>query len=214
MKVISTNLARSTEILWNGKKITTGIYKNPVDGPIYLRREDVEHDIIADRKVHGGIHKACYLFSLQEYSFWKPLYPHLDWNWGMFGENLTVDGLDESKVCIGDVYQLGTAVVEVSQPREPCFKLGVRFGNQEILYQFIKRSFPGFYVRILKEGKVSPGDELRLTSRPSSELTIKGFFELLFSREKNQETLQFAILNEAIPEQKRLRLKRYIKKGG
>ena len=214
MRVISTNLASSREILWNGKKIITGIYKNPVEGPIYLRSEDVENDIIADRKVHGGIHKACYLFSAQEYSYWKPLYPDLEWSWGMFGENLTVEGLDESDVCIGDIYKVGTAEVEVSQPREPCFKLGVRFDNQEILAQFIKRSFSGFYVRILKEGKVSPGDVISLVSRPPSELTIKAFFELLFSKEKDQEKLQMAVANKAIPEKKRLKLTRYLKKGG
>ncbi|MGB5236746.1 MAG: MOSC domain-containing protein [Flavobacteriaceae bacterium] len=214
MRVISTNLASSREILWKGNKISTGIYKSPVEGHIYLKSEHVENDLIADRKVHGGIHKACYLFSSQEYSYWKPLYPNLDWDWGMFGENLTVDGLDESAVFIGDIYKIGTAEVEVSQPREPCFKLGVRFGNQGILAQFIERSFPGFYVRILKEGKVSHGDPISLISRSPVELTIKEFFELLFSKEKNQEKLQMALSNEAIPERKRLKLKRYIKKGG
>ncbi len=213
MRITSTNLAFPREILWRGKKIMTGIYKKPVEGPVFLNRESVDKDVIADRKVHGGIHKACYLFSASEYPYWKSLYPHLEWNWGMFGENLTVEGLDEDSVCIGDIYEIGSAQVEISQPREPCFKLGVRFKNQEILAQFIARSYPGAYVRVLKEGEVKPGDPIKLVSRSPIELTIKDFFTLLFSEEKDPEVLAMALANEALPEQKRLRLKRY-KKGG
>ncbi len=214
MRITSTNLANPKEILWRGKKIITGIYKKPVAGPIRLKQESVDNDLIADRKVHGGIHKACYLFSAQEYPYWKSLYPHLEWNWGMFGENLTVEGFDENSVCIGDIYKIGSAKVEVSQPREPCFKLGVRFGNQEILSQFIARSNPGAYVRILKEGKVKPGDPMNLITRSPIELTIKDFFTLLFSREKDPEVLEMALTNEALPERKRLKLMKYKKKGG
>lgn len=214
MRIKSTNLATPKEVLWRGKKINTGIYKSPVPGPIQLNSESVRDDTIADRKVHGGIYKACYLFSVEEYNYWKLLYPQLEWNWGMFGENLTVEGLEESSICIGDIYEIGTALVEVSQPREPCFKLGIRFGNQEILSQFIERARPGLYVRVLKEGSVCPGDPFKLASRSGNGLTITDFFELIFSKEKDPEILQMAIANAAIPEQKRVKLKRFIKKGG
>ncbi len=214
MRITSTNLSQPKEVLWKGKKIITGIYKTPVEGPIFLNRESVSKDHIADRKVHGGVHKACYLFSAKEYPYWKSLYPQLAWNWGMFGENLTIDSLDEAKVCIGDIYQIGSAEVEVSQPREPCFKLGIRFDNQEILMQFIERSCPGTYVRVLNEGEVRPGDSMNLKSRPPHELTVKDFFTLLFSKEKDPKILQMALSNEALPEKKRIKLKRYIKKGG
>lgn len=214
MRIKSTNLATPKEVLWRGKKINTGIYKSPVPGPIQLNSESVRDDTIADRKVHGGIYKACYLFSVEEYNYWKLLYPQLEWNWGMFGENLTVEGLEESSICIGDIYEIGTALVEVSQPREPCFKLGIRFGNQEVLSQFIERARPGLYVRVLKEGGVCPGDPFKLASRSGNGLTITDFFELIFSKEKDPEILQMAIANAAIPEQKRVKLKRFIKKGG
>ncbi|MEN8788793.1 MAG: MOSC domain-containing protein [Flavobacteriaceae bacterium] len=214
MRITSTNLSQPKEVLWKGKKIITGIYKTPVDGPIFLKRESVDKDHVADRKVHGGVHKACYLFSAGEYPYWKSIYPKLEWNWGMFGENLTVDDLDEKTVRIGDIYEIGTAQVEVSQPREPCYKLGLRFGNQEILAQFIARSCPGTYVRVLKEGEVRRGDSINLISRSANELSVKDFFTLLFSREKDPAILRLALANEALPMTKRNKLMRYIKKGG
>ena len=133
MKVISTNLAKPVFFEWNGETHSTGIFKYPVDQALTLQEENVLDDTIADRRVHGGVFKACYLYSSDNYPYWKEKYPHLDWKWGMFGENLTVDGLDESQLRIGSIYELGTALVQITQPREPCYKLGYRFGNQDIL---------------------------------------------------------------------------------
>ncbi|SDR08499.1 MOSC domain-containing protein [Flagellimonas zhangzhouensis] len=209
MKVISTNIGKSTKIEWNGEETTTGIFKYPVDEPIYLNKEDVSHDTIADRRVHGGIFKACYLFSADQYPYWKVKYPDLEWDWGMFGENLTVEGLDESKIRIGNVYQLGTALVQVTQPREPCFKLGIRFNDQNILKEFIDHEFPGTYIRILREGSVSVGDTLELVDESKSSLTTQQFYNLLFSKEKNSELIQMAIENDALPSSKREKLKKW-----
>lgn len=200
--------------MWRGREISTGIFKSPVAGPIYLGREIVANDAIADRKVHGGVDKACYLFSSDNYAYWKDLYPELDWDWGMFGENLTVDGLDEDSIYIGNVYEIGSALVQVSQPREPCFKLGLKFGTQDILRQFIDHAQPGTYVRVLKEGEVKPGDELILVKQSPIPLTIKDFFNLIFSPEKDPQLLELAIANNSLPEQKRNKLRMYIKKGG
>ena len=102
MQIISTNIAEPTTIEWNGQQIQTGIYKYPVEIPIYMGIEGVENDHVLDRKYHGGADKACYLYSADHYSFWKNKYPNLEWIWGMFGENLTVIGLDESEIRIGD----------------------------------------------------------------------------------------------------------------
>ena len=214
MIVISTNIAAPKTVPWRGKMITTGIFKYPVNSAIYLGNEHVREDHIADRKVHGGVNKACYLFSTKHYDYWKKLYPDLDWDWGMFGENLTVDGLDESDIYVGDIYELGNALVEVGQPREPCFKLGIRFGSQQILRQFIEHAYPGTYVRILREGEVSPGDSFNLVERKQDSLSTRALFQLIFDTSKDQNLLQMAIENEALPINKRDKLKKYIKKGG
>ena len=210
MQIISTNLGKPTEISWNGKLITTGIYKSPVDTPLLLETESVSGDTIGDPKVHGGIYKACYLFSAEQYPYWKEKYPHLDWNWGMFGENLTVKGLDESQTRVGSIYRLGTALVQITQPREPCFKLGFKFGTQEILKQFIDHGWPGTYVRILEVGKVSSGDTMDLVEESNNPLTTQQFFSLLYDKEKDRSILKLAISNDSLPLYKRERLKKFL----
>lgn len=209
MKVISTNLGKRTKIVWNGKETMTGIYKYPVDESLYLDTEDVQGDTVVDRKYHGGTYKACYLFSADNYPYWKEKYPLLDWNWGMFGENLTIEGLDESQLRIGSTYKLGNALVQITQPREPCYKLGVRFGNQDILKQFIDHGFPGTYIRVLQPGKVAIGDIMELVEESTAALTVQQFYYLLFAKTKDQDVLQMAIQNEALPLKKREKLKKW-----
>ena len=172
MKIISTNIAQPTTMLWRGKKVTTGIYKTPTNSPIYLGKEDVQGDEVTDRRYHGGEYKACYLFSAEQYPYWKNLYPNLNWTYGMLGENLTVSGLDETKIYIGDIYKIGTALVQITQPREPCFKFGIKFGTQDVLKQFIQHGFPGTYVRVLEEGYVSANDSVSLVESAKNSLTI------------------------------------------
>lgn len=210
LKIASTNIAHPKTVMWRGKQITTGIYKNPVDYPIFLGKESVQTDEVSDRKVHGGTYKACYLFSEEEYSYWKKIYLNLDWDFGMFGENLTVSGLVETKILIGDIYKIGNALVQVTQPREPCFKLGIKFGDQGILKTFIDRTHPGVYVSVLEEGFVNVGDKITLVEQAKNSLTAHDFFELVFAEYKNQEHLKLAINNEALPIHKRERLKKYL----
>jgi MOSC domain-containing protein YiiM len=210
MEIIATNKGTPTPFLWNGKEEQTGIFKYPVNESLFLGTTEVLTDTIIDRKHHGGLNKACYLFSADHYPYWKGLYPELEWNWGMFGENLTIAGLDESVMRIGDIYTIGTALVQISQPREPCYKLGVRFGNQAVLKQFIEFGHPGTYVRILQEGSVKKGDRVRMTTQSVNALTVKQVFQLLVGREKNTELLRLAIENLALPEYKREQLKKYL----
>ncbi|MUH38050.1 MOSC domain-containing protein [Zobellia amurskyensis] len=212
MKIISTNIGSPTNITWNGKEEQTGIYKYPVDLPLFLGKTDVAKDTVIDRKHHAGVNKACFLFSTEHYEYWKSLYPSLAWDWGMFGENLSVSEFDESIVRIGDIYKIGSALVQVSQPREPCYKLGIRFNNQSILKQYIDYGFPGTYVRILEEGEVTKGDELILMEQSKNELTVKDFYQLLFMRKKDLQILQLALTNTSLPEYKRERLKKYLPK--
>ncbi len=210
MKVIATNIGEAVTVEWNGKNEQTGIFKYPTEAPLYLSKNDVKGDTVIDRVHHAGINKACYLFSADYYPYWKNLYPKLKWDWGMFGENLTVQGLDEDEMRIGNVYRLGSALIQVSQPREPCYKLGIRFGTQEILRQFIAHNHPGTYVKILEEGTVTTGDSLALVKESENTLTVKNFYELLFTREKDKELLALFMDNDAVPQYKKDRFKKYI----
>jgi MOSC domain-containing protein YiiM len=193
MKIISTNIAEPTTILWRGQEVQTGIYKNPVEVPVYLGLEDVVTDHVMDRRYHGGEDKACYLYSSNHYQFWKELYPDQDWTWGMFGENLTVEGLDESIVRIGDEFKVGDALVRVTQPRQPCYKLGVRFDDQSVVDRFWMNRFPGVYLKVLIPGYVSNGDELTLVSRDDNSLSVADVFLIFRIDRENKMLMQKAI---------------------
>ncbi|MFT4782192.1 MAG: MOSC domain-containing protein YiiM [Pseudohongiellaceae bacterium] len=210
MQIISTNIAKPTTFIWNGKEVTTGIYKIPVTTPIFLGKETVTGDEVSDRKHHGGEFKACYLFSADHYPYWKNLYPHLDWTYGMLGENLTITGLNEKKLHIGAIYKVGDALVQITQPREPCYKFAVKFDSNKVLKQFIDHGYPGTYVRVLEAGFVSTGDVFTLVEKATNSLSIFQFFELLFSAEKNKEHINIILNQEAIPQKKREQLKAYL----
>ena len=193
MKIISTNIGEPRILNWNGKEVETGIFKYPVSQPIYLGSEDVENDHVIDRRYHGGLDKACYLYSSDHYEYWKKLYPDLEMPWGMFGENLTVSGLNESDIHIGDIYQVGEAIVQVSQPRQPCFKLGVRFGNQKVVDDFWLLPFPGVYVRVLQFGNVKKGDELILLERNPECLSVSQVFSIFRVNRDKYDLIRKAI---------------------
>ncbi|WMI65879.1 MOSC domain-containing protein [Aestuariibaculum sp. YM273] len=211
MQIKATNISIPKTVIWNNKPVQTGIYKTPTEGPIYLGKSDVKHDSVIDRKYHGGEFKACYLFSENQYEFWKLLYPNLDWNWGMFGENLTVSNLDETKLYVGDTYKVGSAIIQITEPREPCWKLGVKFGSQEVLKQFINHGFSGTYVRVLEEGDVNIGDTFQLIESTQNSVTIHQFFNLLFSQNKSQDVLRKLFESDSVPPKKREELKKYLK---
>lgn len=210
MKVISTNIAKPTKFLWKGKEETTGIYKMPSHQPAFLTKTDVLNDEITDRKHHGGYYQACYIFSAEQYLYWKNLYPNLEWNWGMFGENLTVSDFDERNVFLGDIYKVGNALVQISQYREPCYKLGCKFGTQTIIKQFIKRGFAGSYLRVIEEGAVEVGDQFSLLDRIQEELSAHDLFLLRYANEKDQDHLKIAAASEAISVKKRTFFKSYM----
>lgn len=210
MKILSTNIGKPTTFIWNGKEETTGIYKKPTDQPIFLTKNDVLGDEVSNRLNHSGYYKACYAFSAEQYPYWQNLYPNLDWTWGMFGENLTLQDFDERKVLLGDIYKVGETVVQVSQYREPCYKFGHKFGTQQVIKQFVQHGFGGTYFSILEEGYVAPGDEFELIDRPEQSLSVAELFHLVFAKEKNQEHLKIAANSKAIPPKKRILLSSYI----
>lgn len=194
MRIISTNTGIPQSINWNGKQIQTGIFKYPSLQPIYLGKEHVEHDTVIDRKHHGGADKACYIYSADHYPFWHLSFPDLVMPWGMFGENLTVKGFQENSTYIGDIFEIGETTVQVTQPRQPCFKLGIRFGNPGVVKQFAESGFSGMYVRVLKTGFVQPNDKMIRTEKKDS-ITIQKVFELLYSSDFNKDELSLALEN-------------------
>ena len=200
MEVISTNIGKVQTINWKNKEVKTGFYKIPVTESIYLAKYGVIGDKVVDTKVHGGSDKACYIFSEKHYDYWKNLYPDLDWQWGMFGENLTISNIDESEIRIGDIYKIGNVVVQVTQPRQPCYKLGIRFKTQNIVKQFVKYGYAGVYVRILTEGSVKIGDKMQLLEQNEKGMSLKEIFRLLYSKKEEQEIAKKAISDKLLAE--------------
>ncbi len=186
MKVVSTNIGKARVIQHNGKEVKTGIFKFPVEEGIYLEAEDVVNDNVMDRRYHGGTDKACYLYSADHYKYWQNLYPELDLPWGMFGENLSVEGLHEADVKIGNIYKIGDAVVQATQPRQPCFKLQYRFHDKEIVRKFVDSGFSGVYVRVLENGHVKAGDSMSLIEEKNA-VSIQQVYQWIYATDFDPE---------------------------
>ena len=177
MKIVSVNIGEKRKVTWRNKIVETGIFKFPVQNPIFLDIEDVKNDNVVDRKHHGGIEQAVYAYGEQHYEYGKGLYPKQDWDYGVFGENLTVTNLDETNIHIGSTYQLGEAIIEVTKPRQPCSKLGIRFNDPSVIKQFCNSTRSGIYFKILKTGYVGRSDEMVLLNKPIHNLTIAEVYE-------------------------------------
>lgn len=194
MIITSLNIGKKRDVVWKNKQYSTGIFKFSVNHPITLDTNDVVGDHVIDRKYHGGVDKACYIYSADAYKFWQPKYPELKFEYGMFGENLTVTNFDESKVFIGNRYQIGEAIIEISQPRQPCIKLGIRFGNQKIVKEFLNNPYPGSYVRVIKSGEVKVNDTFNIIFEPDEKLSLKDS-HLLMVKCDNIKVVQRAVKN-------------------
>ena len=178
MKLLSVNVSQPKEVSYNGKRIKTGIFKEPVSGQTMMRRLNLDGDGQGDPTVHGGIHKAVYVYPIEHYDYWKRELGRTDLTYGKFGENLTVEGMLEDGVHIGDVFRIGEALVEVSQPRVPCFKLGMKMRDPQIVKPFLESERVGFYVRVLEEGEVGAGDAIERTKVGEGQMTVKEIVHL------------------------------------
>src|SRR5215475_14992077 len=154
MKVISVNVGLPRTVQWKGKAVSTGIFKAPVSGRIHLRTLNCDGDRQADLSVHGGPDKAAYAYPTEHYAYWHRELPNITLPWGIFGENLTTEGLQEDTLKIGARFRIGSAEVVVTQPRLPCFKLGLKFGRDDIVKRFLASRRTGFYFKVLAEGEV------------------------------------------------------------
>ena len=202
MKVLSVNVGLPRKVLFNGQTVTTAIFKDPVTGPVMLRKLNIDGDKQADLTVHGGVDKAVYSYPEEHYGYWRKQFPDADLVWGMFGENFTTEGLMEDAVNIGDQLQIGSANLVATQPRMPCYKLGVRFGHMEIIRRFLASGRPGIYFRVLKEGEVQTGDKIEIVRRDENSVSVKDIVRLYIARDHadNIETMRRAIKISALPE--------------
>lgn len=199
MEIISLNVGLPRLVLRNGEPVSTGIFKEPVAGRVMLRTLNLDGDRQSDLSVHGGPQKAVYLYPSEHYEFWKRELPDMDLPWGMFGENFTSTGLLETEVQIGDRFRIGAAEVMVTQPRMPCYKLGIRFGRADIIKRFLVSERTGFYFSVLKEGEVAAGDQIELLEKNVDGVTVVDITRLYSTDRENVELIRRAIATEALP---------------
>ena len=200
MKLISLNIALPRIVEWNGDSVVTGIFKEPVPGTVMLRTLNLDGDRQADLSVHGGKTKAVYAYPSEHYEFWKNELPDVDLPYGMFGENFTTERLFEDAVNVGDRFRVGKAALMVTEPRMPCYKLGIKFGRSDIIKKFLQSRRTGFYFAVLKEGEVKAGDQIELISRDANNISIADIIRLYAFEREDLETLRRAVKLEALSE--------------
>ena len=182
MRIVSVNTGLPRDVVWHGRNVTTGIFKEPVQGRVALRKLNLDGDRQADLSVHGGEFKAVYCYPLAHYDYWKTELPGRELPLGVFGENFTIDAPLENSVHIGDRFSVGSAEAVVTQPRLPCYKLGVRFQADDMVKRFLASGRTGFYLAVLREGEVGAGDEITVTARDPSAVPVSEITRLYVAK--------------------------------
>lgn len=200
MNVISVNVGLPQDVDWDGKRVTTGIFKSPVSGPVNVHVLNIEGDGQADLSVHGGLTKAVYAYPSEHYEFWRAELPGTALPWGVFGENLSTAGLAEDAVLIGDEFRIGTVRVRATEPRQPCYKLGIRFARSDIVKRFLKSQRTGFYLSVLQEGRVQAGDSIERVREAGEGVSIADISRLYTTDRGNIELLRRVIALDALGE--------------
>jgi MOSC domain-containing protein YiiM len=200
MKLLSISVGPPRDVEWRGKTVRTSIFKSPVPGPARVRRLNIDGDQQSDLSVHGGAEKAVYAYPSEHYAFWREELPGMDLPWGAFGENFTTEGLLEGSVRIGDRLRVGPSEFVVTQPRMPCFKLGIRFGRSDMVRRFHDSRRNGFYLAVLQEGEVTAGDSFELISRDEHGVTVADVVTLYAADAANQDLLRRVSELPALPE--------------
>lgn len=199
MRIVSVNVARPRLIEFRGKTVKTGIFKEPVEGPVMIRTLGLEGDGKADRSVHGGPDKAVYGYPYEYYDFWRREIDRTDLAPGQFGENLTIAGLPDENVHIGDVFRAGEALLQATQPRLPCLKLGARMDDPQFPKRFMKAGRMGYYFRVLEEGLVQAEDPVELVALDPEGVSISEVTDLWFRDKENQTRIAAALRAEGLP---------------
>jgi MOSC domain-containing protein YiiM len=190
MKLLSVNVGLPREVEWKGKIVRTSIFKAPVPGQVRVAKLNLKGDQQSDLSVHGGIDKAVYAYPSEHYPFWRQQLPGMDLPWGAFGENLTTEGLLEETLNIGDRFRVGSAEFIVTQPRMPCFKLGIRFNRSDMVKRFLQSGRTGFYFAVLKDGEVAAGDSIELLEKDEHNIPVADVVNLYRGDAANQELLR------------------------
>jgi MOSC domain-containing protein YiiM len=198
MKLLSVNVSRPREVAHGGETVTTGIFKQPAEGRVMLGTLNLEGDGQADLVGHGGIYKAAYAYSVENYEYWKRELGRAELPFGQFGENFTVEGMQEDEVHIGDHFRVGGALVEVTQPRVPCYKLGLKMGLKGFEKKFLASCRVGFYLRVLEEGEVGVGDGLDRVGIDPERITVREMCHLLYFDPENLEGARKALRIRAL----------------
>lgn len=200
MKLLSINVARPRIILIGERQVSTGIFKQPVDGQVMMRRLNLDGDRQADLSVHGGPFKAVYAYPSEHYPYWREMLLGMDLPYGMFGENFTTEGMKEEETNIGDQFRIGDAVVMVTQPREPCFKLAAKFRRDDIIKKFFLSGRSGFYFSVFQEGMVQAGDEIQPVHRDANRVSIADINGINIRGVTDAEIVRRALRVEALPD--------------
>jgi len=203
MKIVSVNTGLPREVMWHGMRVTTGIFKRPAHGRVAVRKLNLDGDGQADLTVHGGEYKAIYCYQTAHYDYWRRDLPGRELPLGMFGENFTVDGELEESVCMGDRFSAGSAEVIVTQPRFPCYKLGIRFEDDDMVKRFFNAGRTGFYLSVEKEGTVGAGDEMTMISQDSNRVPVSEITRLYIEKRYNDAdvaSVRRALRVAALPE--------------
>ena len=198
MRLLSVNVSLPEEVTHGRRTVATGIFKEPVNGRVMLRRLNLDGDGQADLVNHGSVHRAVYVYSVENYAYWQRVLGRDDFSLGRFGENFTVEGMLEDNVHIGDVFRVGDALVEVSQPRPPCFKLGIKMGMARFPKLFLSSGRVGFYLRVLEEGKVGAGDVFHRVYSDPERITVREMSHLLFFDPENVKGAKRALCIRAL----------------
>lgn len=198
MKLLSVNVSQPRTVQYYGRQVATGIFKEPVDGRLRVERLNIEGDRQVDTRVHGGLDKAVYAYPFEHYATWQAELGRDDFAYGQFGENLTTEGLLEDAVHIGDRFRIGELVLEVSQPRIPCFKLAMKMGIKDFPVTFIKSQRSGFYLRVIEEGEIGAGDAIERVSEDPEGVSVQYIYNLFFNDGKNKEEIKRMLAHPAL----------------
>lgn len=200
MRVLSVSVGLPRTISYRDKDIFTGIFKDPVAGPVRVRQTNLEGDGQGDLNAHGGRDKAVYLYPSEHYPYWREFLGAEELPSGAMGENLTTEGLLEEEAFIGDVLRIGTAIFRVTQPRAPCYKLAARHDRSDIVERFIEAGLSGFYLSVLEEGEVGAGDKISFIERAQDSISISALAHTLRGDQLPPELAQRALDSEVLPE--------------
>jgi len=212
MKLISVNVGVPRLVMSNGEPVSTGIFKAPVPDRVMLKTLNLEGDRQADLSVHGGSSKAVYGYPSEHYEYWEKELPEMDLPWGMFGENFTTEGLFEPDLNIGDKFRIGTALVMITEPRMPCYKLGLKFGRSDIIKRFLASERTGFYFAVLQDGELGAGDRIELIQENRNGVRVSDITRLYARDRHNVELLRRAVEVEALPESWRVYFQNQLQK--